>query len=182
MINRHFKFTNYPASVVAVVTVCGFASCATYSKVSQRRPRFIPFATGTGPLANAQTAIVKAMRIDRRDPVVALGEYISPAETALRQLKHSPNDQTARNAYNFAVGRIMPRFATQSSIRGRNRCECRETMESSCLRTSPTRADNGIQRSTILRRRISSTSVGLTSPNARLVMASARQLSRLGAK
>jgi hypothetical protein len=47
------------------------------------------------------------MRIDRRDPVVALGEYISPAETALRQLKHSPNDQTARNAYNFAVGRII---------------------------------------------------------------------------
>src|SRR6516165_9753098 len=91
MMNRRFKFTNYLALGVAVVTAFGLASCATYSKVSERRPRFIPFTTGAGPLANAQTAIVKAMRIDRRDPVVALGEYISAAETALRQLKRSPN-------------------------------------------------------------------------------------------
>jgi hypothetical protein len=77
------------------------------SKVSERRPRFIPLASGAGPLTNAQTGIVKAMRIDRRDPLVALREYLSAAETALRQLRRSPNDQTARNTYNFAVGRII---------------------------------------------------------------------------
>jgi pimeloyl-ACP methyl ester carboxylesterase len=47
------------------------------------------------------------MRIDRRDPLVALGEYISAAEAALQQLKRSPNDETARKTYNFAVGRII---------------------------------------------------------------------------
>jgi pimeloyl-ACP methyl ester carboxylesterase len=47
------------------------------------------------------------MRIDRRDPLVALGEYISAAETALDQLKRSPNDEAARKTYNFAVGRII---------------------------------------------------------------------------
>jgi hypothetical protein len=77
------------------------------SKVSERRPRFIPLASGAGPLTNAQTGIVKAMRIDRREPLVALGEYMSAAETALDQLRRSPNDQTARNTYNFAVGRII---------------------------------------------------------------------------
>ena len=105
--NRHFRFTNYLPLVVAVVTACGLASCATYSKVSERRPRFIPFTSGAGPLTNAETGIVKAMQIDRRDPLAALGEYMSAAETALRQLERSPQDETARHTYNFTVGRII---------------------------------------------------------------------------
>jgi pimeloyl-ACP methyl ester carboxylesterase len=47
------------------------------------------------------------MRIDRREPLVALGVYISAAETALGQFKCSPHDETARKTYNFAVGRII---------------------------------------------------------------------------
>jgi len=47
------------------------------------------------------------MRIDRRDPLVALGEYMTAAETALGQLKRSPQDETARHTYNFGVGRIV---------------------------------------------------------------------------
>ena len=78
-----------------------------YSKVSERRPRFIPFTGGAGPLTNAETGIVKAMQIDRRDPLVALGEYMSAAETALRQLERSPQDETARHTYNFTVGRVI---------------------------------------------------------------------------
>jgi pimeloyl-ACP methyl ester carboxylesterase len=108
--NRRFRLTSYLPLVVTVVTACALASCATYSKVSERRPHFTQVTRGTsgaGPLANAETGIVRAMGIDRRDPLVALGEYMSAAETALRQLKRSPNDETARNTYNFAVGRII---------------------------------------------------------------------------
>ncbi|MGA8657424.1 MAG: hypothetical protein WB586_14860, partial [Chthoniobacterales bacterium] len=47
------------------------------------------------------------MQIDRRDPLAALGEYMSAAETALRQLERSPQDETARHTYNFIVGRII---------------------------------------------------------------------------
>jgi len=83
------------------------SSCATYSKVSERRPHFIPFTSGAGPLANAESKIVKAMLIDRRGPLAALGEYMSAAETALRQLERSPQDETARHTYNFTVGRII---------------------------------------------------------------------------
>jgi pimeloyl-ACP methyl ester carboxylesterase len=101
-----FAFNRYLPLALAVVTACALESCATYSKVSERRPHFIPFAGG-GPLANAAGEILKATRIDRRAPLVALGEYMSAAETALRQLDRSPNDQTARNTYNFAVGRII---------------------------------------------------------------------------
>jgi pimeloyl-ACP methyl ester carboxylesterase len=105
--NAHFTFNRYLPLALAVVTACALGSCATYSKVNERRPHFIPFASGGGPLANAEAQIVKATRIDRRDPLVALGEYMSAAEAALRQLDRSPNDQAARNAYNFGVGRII---------------------------------------------------------------------------
>jgi pimeloyl-ACP methyl ester carboxylesterase len=89
------------------ITACALASCAApYSTVSERRPRFVPF-TSTGPLRSAVKGIVEAMQIDRREPLVALGEYMSAAETALHQLKRNPNDQTARDTYNFAVGRII---------------------------------------------------------------------------
>jgi hypothetical protein len=70
-------------------------------------PRFIPFTSGAGLLTNADMGIVKAMQIDRRDPLVALGEHMSAAETALRQLERRPQDETARHTYNFTVGRII---------------------------------------------------------------------------
>jgi pimeloyl-ACP methyl ester carboxylesterase len=101
-----FTFGRHLPLALAVFAACALESCATYSRVSERRPRFIPF-TGGGPLAKAATYIGQAMRIDRRDPLVALGEYMDAAETAMDQLKRSPNDETARNTYNFAVGRII---------------------------------------------------------------------------
>jgi len=105
MMTRHFGFTNYLTLVAAAVTAFGLASCATYSKVSEKRPRFIPLVSG--PLAKATAKIARATRIDRRDPRVALGEYLNAAEAALRQLESTPNDQTAQNTYNFAAGRII---------------------------------------------------------------------------
>jgi len=105
--NAPLTFDRYLPLALAVLTACALGSCSTYSKVSERRPRFIPFASGVGPLANAQTEIVKAAQLDRRDPLLALGEYISAAEAALGQLDRSPNDQVARSTYNFAVARII---------------------------------------------------------------------------
>ena len=173
---------NFSRLAVTLITACVLASCATYSKVSERRPRFMPFTSGAGSLANAETGIVKAMRIDRREPLVALGEYLRAAETALGQLNRAPTMRLHAKRTTLPSGASSRRSATRSSILGRNRSECRVAMASSCLRTSPTRAHSGIQRSTILRQRINSTSVGLTSPNAPRVMESVRRSSRLDAK
>ena len=98
---------NFSRLAVALITACVLAGCATYSKVSEKRPRYVLSTRPVGMLANAEAGIDRAMRIDRRDPLVALGGYMSAAETALRQLKRSPNDETARNTYNFAVGRMI---------------------------------------------------------------------------
>jgi pimeloyl-ACP methyl ester carboxylesterase len=101
-----FTFNRYLPLALAVFAACALESCATYSRVSERRPHFVPFAGG-GPLADAAAYIGKATQIDRRDPLIALGEYMNAAETALDQLDRNPNDQAARNTYNFAVGRII---------------------------------------------------------------------------
>jgi pimeloyl-ACP methyl ester carboxylesterase len=105
--NEHFTLTRFPQFIVAIITACALASCATYSKVSERRPVYNAIAGGTSALANANAEIVKALRLDRRDPLAALGEYMTAAETASRQLQRNPQDEPARHAYNFAVGRII---------------------------------------------------------------------------
>jgi pimeloyl-ACP methyl ester carboxylesterase len=102
-----FTFNRYLPLALAVFVACALESCATYSTVSERPPRFIPFGGAAGPLANAQAGIVEATRIERHNPLTALGEYISAAEAALHQLDRNPEDKTAQNTYNFAVGRII---------------------------------------------------------------------------
>jgi hypothetical protein len=112
--NTHVTLNRSLPLALAIVTACALGSCATYSRVSERRPHFIPFAS-SGPLANAATKIVNATRIDRRDPLVALGQYMSAAEAALRQLDGSPTDQAVRNTYDFAVGRIIATIHARTS-------------------------------------------------------------------
>ena len=92
------------------------ASCATYSKVSEKRPLYNAPAGATGAVANANAEIVKALHLDRRDPLAALGEYMTAAETAWRQLQRNPQDEPARRDYNYAVGRVF------SGIRREARC------------------------------------------------------------
>ncbi len=104
---EHFTLIRYPKLIPAIIVACALAGCATYSKVSERRPRFRPIASAGGGLANAQAAIAKALQLDRSNPLAALGEYVSAAETALRQFERDPRDENARNDYNFAVARII---------------------------------------------------------------------------
>jgi pimeloyl-ACP methyl ester carboxylesterase len=105
--NDYFRLIRFPQFAVALIAACAIAGCATYSKVSEKRPRYNPVASGTGALATANAQIVNALRLDRSEPLVALGEYMTAAETASRQLQRDPQDEPARHAYNFAVGRII---------------------------------------------------------------------------
>ena len=105
--NKPFVLTRVQQFAVALITACALASCATYSKVSEKRPLYNAVAGGTGALARANAEIVKALQLDRRDPLAALGEYMTAAETASGQLQRNPQDQPAQQAYSFAVGRII---------------------------------------------------------------------------
>ena len=93
--------------VLVLAVACAIASCATYSKVSERRPRFNPVASGSGAIATVQAKIAKALQTDRHDPLAALGDYLTAAQISLGQLERDPNDVNALHDYNFAVARII---------------------------------------------------------------------------
>jgi hypothetical protein len=103
----HFRLTRFQNFALAIIIACGLVGCATYSKVSERRPRFRPIAGAVGRLVNAEAAIAKALQLDRSNPLAALDKYMSAAELALGQFERNPRDENARNDYNFAVARII---------------------------------------------------------------------------
>lgn len=105
--NERFPLTRlaYPALAISI----GFtlASCATYSKVNEKRPQYHSIAETVGVPANAQAEIIRGMQRGRHEPLAALGGFIAAAESASRQLRNNPRDEAARRDYNFAVGRIV---------------------------------------------------------------------------
>ena len=161
---RITRLMNTIMLAVAVFTACALAGCSTYSKVSEKRPRYQPLGVATGAVTKAEAEIVEALRRERRDPLAALGGYLTAAETASHQLQRNPRDRRAQHEYNFAVARIVAtiREAKLDPWTQPLRVPARRR-RISCSRTGPTRARNGIRRSTISRRRISSTSTALTS-------------------
>jgi pimeloyl-ACP methyl ester carboxylesterase len=83
------------------------SGCAQYASVSERRPHYYPLSTTVGALVSAERAIVKALRAERREPMVALGEYLSAAKAAFDELQRKPGDAVALANYNFAVARVL---------------------------------------------------------------------------
>jgi hypothetical protein len=90
-----------------MAVACAIASCPTHSKVKEKRPLYNTDAGAPGTVASAEAKIVQAINVDRRDPLVALGEYMTAAEMAWGQLPRNPDDVNAVHAYNFAVARII---------------------------------------------------------------------------
>ena len=124
-INRHLTLTRFKQFAVPLLAACILASCSTYSKVSEKRPRYLPLAGAKGILATVNAEIVKALQLDRHDHPAALAEYLTAAQTASLALQRNRQNEPARQAYNFAVSRIIGPSAPRNSIRGRSRCEYR---------------------------------------------------------
>jgi Alpha/beta hydrolase family len=85
--------------ISAALIAAGIAGCASYSSVTERRPRYQPI-TPVGRL------IVAALHADRRHPEPIIGQYLDAAYAAAGELRARPSDVQARRDYNFAVGRI----------------------------------------------------------------------------
>jgi hypothetical protein len=85
-----------------------FAGCASYSTVKERRPSLRAISPESVPVGNEST-ILRALRLGRSRPLVALEGYLSVMEAASRQLEKNPDDADALRDYNFALARV---FAT----------------------------------------------------------------------
>jgi pimeloyl-ACP methyl ester carboxylesterase len=99
------KLTGPSILVLSATVLIGCSS--RYARVSEIQPRFRPVQTVAGALAPIPKGIADAVRHEKSDPLVALGEYLATAELAARQLTRTPNDTDARDAYNFAVARVL---------------------------------------------------------------------------
>jgi pimeloyl-ACP methyl ester carboxylesterase len=98
--------------LLPILAACALAGCAQYATVSQKRPLFRPVSTTVGALVACEQGIVKALSQEKREPLAALGEFLTAAETAGQQLARNPADTAARDAYNFAVARVFSTIKT----------------------------------------------------------------------
>lgn len=91
--------------VFLLATTLALASCA-HDSVTEVRPRLLP-PPGTGVLAGIETTIRKSLSVDEREPLTALGGYITALDESAQVLKQHPDDKLALRNYNFALARIF---------------------------------------------------------------------------
>ena len=94
-------------AALVLAAALGVAGCAPYASVSSVRPGFHPAASKAGALAPVERRISTALRQQKREPLVALGEFLAAAKSAQQQLARDPANVAARDAYNFAVARVI---------------------------------------------------------------------------
>jgi pimeloyl-ACP methyl ester carboxylesterase len=90
--------------MLALAAALVLAGCAPYASVSSVRPQFRPAGSTVGA---AELEIIKALRQKKREPLVALGEFLAIAKSAQQQLAREPANVAARDAYNFSVARVI---------------------------------------------------------------------------
>jgi pimeloyl-ACP methyl ester carboxylesterase len=93
--------------LIAVAAALGLASCAQYATVSETKPQFRSVRSVGSALVSVEQGIVSALRQEKRKPLAALGELLTAVESASQQLARNPTDTAARDAYNFAVARVI---------------------------------------------------------------------------
>jgi hypothetical protein len=81
-----------PHITIFLTAALTFAGCAQYASISERRPQFRPVRAEIGALVSVEQRIAEAMRQEKREPLVAMGELLTAAETAAQQLARNPDD------------------------------------------------------------------------------------------
>ena len=106
---EHSTRTNEPKRLSRTLLLLGtfcLTACASDAVVKERPPRYQPVSSMTATVATGQK-IIRAMRLARVSPLVALGENIQASQEALTLLKQNPGDASALHDYNFAVARMV---------------------------------------------------------------------------
>jgi pimeloyl-ACP methyl ester carboxylesterase len=93
-----------------IVVVAAFAmlgACAPLAKVSETKPGLGP-PPGTIPhLRASEQAIAEGQKLERTDPLRAIGFYLTGAEAATAELRKNSKDSLATRDYNFALSRVF---------------------------------------------------------------------------
>ncbi len=102
---KHWKTSIRIRPIAGATYLAFFAGCAQIAVVSEKRPA--PLPPGSGADQVATQTINGALSEEKKQPIVALGEFVAAARDALRQLDRNPADAVALRDYNFAIARIF---------------------------------------------------------------------------
>ncbi len=99
---------NILCALTAILAVALLPSCAPFSGVKERNPNFASLASALGEKNSTWTErFQKLQNRPSADPKQTLGEWLSCASECSQKLQETPDDPILRNAYNFAVARVM---------------------------------------------------------------------------
>ncbi len=87
----------------------GLAGCGhPLASVKNTTARYEASASAGPPRSPLpERKIVAAQKLQQRDPLEAIGEYLSAAEAAANRLREQPKDAAALRDYNFALARVF---------------------------------------------------------------------------
>lgn len=88
-----------PIAIVALL----FSGCSQYAAVSERRPSFPASFARSELTQRFQTALHQR----KHQPIESLSALLAEARSAAHALEADPTDDSARETYNFAVGRVV---------------------------------------------------------------------------
>ncbi len=92
--------------VVALALV--LAGCSQpLASIKNTTARYQAPASADGRLADAEAEIAAGQKLQQRDPLEAIGKYLSAAEAAVARLREQPKDEAALRDYNFALSRVF---------------------------------------------------------------------------
>jgi len=101
-LDRIRQFLSRLALACLLLEWCG---CAAHLATVKTQPTRLPAAVASeAPLDSATRFLTTA---ERKQPLAALSDDLNAAEISSNVLRRSPNDQSARSIYNFAVARVV---------------------------------------------------------------------------
>ena len=93
--------------VSAFAAVVLLTSCAQYASVDEKRPTFPIHMTRTAEELSVSERIANARKLERRDPLSAIGKYLEAARRSADVLAGDPTNEVARQTYNYALARVF---------------------------------------------------------------------------
>src|SRR4026208_2101580 len=94
--------------LLAVALTLALAGCAEpLANVKNTTAHYAPSVAASPDVRSAEQHIIAGEKLQSRDSLAAIGEYLRAADSALAQLRQHPGDLDAMRDYNFALARMF---------------------------------------------------------------------------
>jgi hypothetical protein len=93
---------------LAIALTLVLAGCANpLANVKNTRVHYAPSVAASGDVRAGDQHIIAGEKLQQRDSLAAISEYLRAADSALAQLRQHPGDLDAMRDYDFALARVF---------------------------------------------------------------------------